>query len=96
MYPNIANTANPSALLAGASIVGVLFLILVYVAIVFVGFYIWYRVMKAAVRNGTIEALKKTGYADELGHRVYAQTYTPQTHPAAQPYGAPLPPTAQQ
>jgi hypothetical protein len=88
MYPNSAY--DPSSAIAAIFAGGLVFFV-IWAALVFLGFYVGYRILKSAVRNGTVEALKKTGYADELGHRVYAPVY-----PQVQNYGAPPAPSAEQ
>jgi hypothetical protein len=82
------NSVNPSAAIAAGGIVAIVFVVVIYVAFLVLMLYIGYRITKAAVRNGMVEALKKTGFVDPSGRRIAAAGPAP-----VQGYGAPLPPS---
>ena len=87
MNPNVPyDPTSALGAIAAGSLIG-LVLTLAFLALV-IG--LWYLFFKAAVRNGVIEALKKTSYVDELGHRTYPPVAAP-----VQTYGAPPAPTYQ-
>ena len=89
MNPNVPYDASSALGALGAlglvsTLIGVAF-----IALVILLYYIFF---KACVRNGVIEALKKTGYVDALGHRTYppvavpVQTYSASPAPTYQPH----------
>jgi len=87
MNPNVPY--DPSSALGALGALG-LVSTLISIALVALVILLNYIFFKACVRNGVIEALKKTGYVDELGHRTYPPVATP-----VQTYGAPPAPTYQ-
>ena len=89
MNPAVTNdpTSALGALAAGG-IVAVVISIVFFALVIF----LYYLFFKACVRNGVIEALKRTGYVDAAGRRTYAPVAAPvQTYsaPAAPPYQPP-------
>ena len=86
MYPN---TGDPTAAIGGALAAGGLVIIVVYLVFMFFVVSIGYLIMKAAVRNGVMEALKKTGYTDQTGWRVSAPVpaYSTPVPASYHPYG---------
>jgi hypothetical protein len=82
MYPSVQSSDLVGSLMAGGL---TLFLVLMGVALL--GMYFNYRVMKAAVRNGVVEALAKTGGSSPSG------TPLVQGYPPEQTYVAPPAPS---
>ena len=64
MYPNGLATpaaSDPFSSLLGAVIAGGLIYILFALVVTFVSYYIFYRIVRAAVRDGVVDAHRKTG-----------------------------------
>jgi len=87
MNPNIPY--DPTSALSGIATGGIIAFV-ISIAILALVICLYYIFFKACVRNGVIEALKKTGYVDELGQRTYAPVTAP-----VQAYGAPSAPSYQ-
>jgi hypothetical protein len=90
-----SSTPYDASSLAG-SLLGLLFAggviyLLLWFAVCFIGAYISYRIIKAAVRNGMIEAINRTGLSGGVGSGGYVQGYPP-----AQSYGPPPAPITEQ
>lgn len=74
--------------LFGTLLAGSLLYILFVLLIALLGFYISYRIIKAAVRDGAIEAINRTGLASQGNTGGFIHGYPP-----VQTYDAPVPPT---
>lgn len=76
-----------------AAVVGVgLTYILLIFAGTFLNYYIFYRIVKAAVKNGTVEAINKTGGGFGGGNSNFVQGFPPEQDyapPAAPAYRGP-------
>ncbi len=84
MYTGYNSAAGLGSFVAGS--LGVL--LLVYLAVALLGMLVSYLIIKAAVRNGVIEAMRKTG---STGFGSGTGTYI-NGWPPAQPGGAPAAP----
>jgi hypothetical protein len=73
-------------LMAGSAIY-----LFITLAIVFIGYYIAYRIVRAGVRDGMADAIRKSGGTLSGGGPGFVQGYPP-----AQNYGAPVAPHAEQ
>lgn len=83
MYTGVPSD-NPAAGLIGLIMAGSAIYIVFVIALAVLSAYISYRIIKAAVRNGVIEAMQKTGNSGGQG--------LIQGYPPAQNYGAPAAP----
>lgn len=83
MYTS-APGGDPGSSLMGMLMAGSAIYLFFVFASVFIGYYILYRVTKAAVRDGVMEAMRKSGGVASPG---FIQGYPP-----AQAYGAPVAP----
>lgn len=89
MYPDPPVSGGVDGLIA-LLMTGGLIWFLFLVGTVLLTAYVNYRIMKAAVRNGVVEALRKTGSSGGFGSGEYVQGYPP-----PQTYGAPVAPHAE-
>jgi predicted lipid-binding transport protein (Tim44 family) len=93
MYPSTPIPADTTASiggLLGAVVAGSLLYILFTLGIAVLAVYINYRIMKAAVRNGVVEAIRKTGVGS-TGTSGQIQGYPP----ASGYIGAPAAPASE-
>jgi len=94
MYPGAAvpgGSGDPFGSLLGVVVAGGLIYILVVLAVAFISYYIFYRVVRAAVRDGVVDAHRKTGGLGSSGSGTSLSGWPPDQSvaPAASGYRGP-------